>query len=120
MKTFKELQEGDKIYIYTDKPVKRNYNLANSYYYPNEFIPGVYTIEEITKMGFCYNFRVNTIIGSSLRFSYKSEMISINITRPNTCVNRTLWTWVNGSYQHQKIFITTSEKEWLEKINENV
>lgn len=120
MKTFSELQEGDKIYIYASKPFKRDHELANSYYYPNEFIPGVYTINEITKIGFCYNFEVSTIIGSSVKFSYKSEGISINIIHPNTCISRTLCRWVNPSYQHQKIFITTSEEEWLKKINENV
>lgn len=120
MKTFSELQVGDKIYIYANKPFKKDHRLANAYYYPNEFIPGVYTIKEIIKMGFCCNFEVSTIIGSSLRFSYKSERISINITYPNTCVSRTLYRWVNPSYQHQKIFITTSEEKWLELINENV
>lgn len=120
MKTFSELQVGDKIYIYTSKPFKRDHELANSYYYPNEFIPGIYTIKEITKMGFCYDFKVSTIIGSSIKFGYKSEMISINITHPNTCINRTLYRWVNPSYQLQKIFITTSEEKWLESMNENV
>lgn len=116
MKTFKDLQVGDKIYIYAGKPFERSYRLANAYYYPNEFIPGVYTIKEITKMGFCYTFKVSTIIGSSIKFTYKSETISINITRPNTCISRTLCRWISPSYQLQKIFITTSEEEWLENI----
>lgn len=116
MKTFKELEVGDKIYIYANKPFKIERIPVSACYYPDEFIPGIYTIKEIAKMGFCYNFKVNTIIGSPIKF----ETISINTTHPNTCINRILLTRTNNSYQLQKIFITTSEKEWLEKINENI
>ena len=116
MKTFKELQEGDKIFIWADEPF-RDRDHSNDYWTDEPFISGIYEIEKAAKMGFCIRFSLRDIIGSKIR-TYVNTNDLILSARIGTCVERTLYYYDRGSYR-QKILITTSEEEWLEKMEEN-
>ena len=116
MKTFKELQEGDKIFIYADKPYLA-YGKSTDYYVNEPFISGIYEIEKARKMGFCIRFSLRDIIGSKIRTYVNTNDLVVS-ARIGTCVERTLYYYDRGSYR-QKILITTSEEEWLEKMEEN-
>lgn len=123
MKTFKELQEGDKLFIYADKPF-RDRDHSNDYWTSEPFISGIYEIEKATKMGVYMRFSLRDIIGSKIH-TYVNTNDLILSARKSTSVERTLCFGSMDSdynYYHyrQNIIITTSEEEWLEKINENV
>lgn len=116
MKTFKELKEGDKIFIWADEPF-RDRDHSNDYWTDEPFISGIYEIEKAEKMGFCIRFSLRDIIGSKIRTYINTNDLVVS-TRTGTCIERTLYYCDKGSYR-QKILITTSEEKWLEKMEED-
>ena len=122
MKTFNELQEGDKIFIWADKPFCDRDHFSD--YWTNEpFISGIYEIEKAAKMGFCIKFSLRDIIGSKIH-TYVNTNDLILSARKSTSIERTLcFIRVDPRYNYrhyrQNITITTSEEEWLEKMKEN-
>ena len=122
MKTFSELQEGDKIFIWADKPF-RDRDHSNDYWTNEPFISGIYEIKTVKKMGFCIKFSLSDIIGSRIH-TYVNTNDLILSARKSTSIERTLcFSSVDSSYNYrcyrQNIIITTSEEEWLEKMEEN-
>lgn len=122
MKTFKELQEGDKIFIWADEPF-RDRDHSNDYWTNEPFISGIYEIEKAAKMGFCMRFSLRDIIGSKIRTYVNTNDLVVS-ARKSTSIERTLCFGNMDSdykYHHyrQNITITTSEEEWLEKMEEN-
>ena len=116
MKTFSELQEGDKIFIWADKPYLA-YGRSTDYYVSEPFISGIYEIKTVKKMGFCIRFSLSDIIGSKIYTYVKTNDLVLS-ARVGTCIERTLNYYDRSEYR-QKILITTSEEEWLEKMEEN-
>lgn len=117
MKTFKELQEGDKIFIWADKPFHDREHSSD--YWTNEpFISGIYEIEKASKMGFCMRFSLRDIIGSKIHTYVNTNDLVVS-ARMETCIERTLQYYDRCNNYRQKILITTSEEEWLEKMEEN-
>lgn len=131
MKTFKELQEGDKIFIWADKPritnLKENTKFDN-YSYLGEIISGAYNIKRIINSGFCKRFLLNTIIGNNFDLGYRnSNEFVINRDYPIPYIERRIWWYDNNNTVNypinkctQSLFITTSEEKWLEKMNEDI
>ena len=122
MKTFKELQEGDKIFIWADKPF-RDRDHSNDYWTNEPFISGIYEVEKAAKMGFCIRFSLRDIIGSKIRTYVNTNDLVVS-ARKSTSIERTLYFGRMDSgnryhYYRQNITITTSEEEWLEKMEEN-
>lgn len=116
MKTFKELQEGDKIYIYAGEPFcDRDH--SNDYWTNEPFISGIYEIKTVKKMGFCIKFSLSDIIGSKIH-TYVHTNDLILSSRAGTCIERTLHYYDRNEYR-QKILIITFEEKWLEKMEEN-
>ena len=116
MKTFKELQEGDKIFIWADEPYLDR-GRSMDYYVSKPFISGIYEIKTVKKMGFCIRFSLSDIIGSKIYTYVKTNDLVLS-ARVGTCIERTLNYYDRSEYR-QKILITTSEEEWLEKMEEN-
>lgn len=122
MKTFNELQEGDKIFFWTDKPHLGDSKKVNLDHYSHygEYIPSVFNIDKVQNCGFCRRFLLNTIIGNKFMIGYtEANELIINVTRSTPYVKREIW-WRNNCTYVQNLFITTSEEEWLEKINEDI
>ena len=74
-------------------------------------------------MGFCIKFSLSDIIGSKIH-TYVNTNDLILSARKSTSIKRTLYFGtLNSSYNYryyrQNITITTSEEEWLEKMEEN-
>ena len=122
MKTFSELQIGDKIFIYADKPFcDRDH--SSDYWTSEPFISGIYEIEKAKKIGFCIKFSLRDIIGSKIH-TYVNTNDLILSAKKSTSVERTLcFGRMDSDYNYyhyrQNITITTSEEEWLEKMEEN-
>ena len=119
MKTFKELQEGDKIYIYAYKPYIAT-GRSTDYCVSELFISGIYEIKTVKKMGFCIRFSLSDIIGSKIH-TYVNTNDLILSAKNGTYIERTLSYYDIGEHHNyrQNITITTSEEEWLEKMEEN-
>ena len=131
MKTFKELQEGDKIFIWADKPSYITYfgnNKFDNYSHSGEIISGAYNIKSIRNSGFCKRFLLNTIIGNNFDLGYiNSNEFVINRDYPIPYIERKIWWYDNNNTVNypinkctQVLFITTSEEKWLEKMNEDI
>lgn len=131
MKTFNELQEGDKIFIWADKPSHITYfgnNKVDNYSYLGEIISGVYNIKSVMNSGFCKRFLLNTIIGNNFNFGYRSNSneFVVKTNDPISYIKKRIWWYDNTTANYiytkctQNILITTSEEKWLEKINEDI
>ena len=119
MKTFSELQIGDKIFIWASEPIS-GHRKSKDYGVSKLLVSSVYTINKIRKCGFYIAFNVNAIIGSSFDCGSLFEN-QINLSPEFSVSNRSVWTILpNWSSVRQEIIITTSEEKWLELINENV
>lgn len=119
MKTFGELKEGDKIYIWAGEPINEHWK-SKDYYAESLLSSSVYTISKVKNCGFFINLTFNTIIGNSLKISRNCQN-EINTHRNISIANRTIYTLNNDCRAYrQQIIITTSEEKWLELINENV
>lgn len=119
MKTFGELKEGDKIYIWAGEPIDGHIK-SKDYEVSKLLVSSVYTINKIRKCGFYIAFSVNTVIGDSFDCGSLFES-QINLSPEFSVSNRTVWKFLpNFKSQRQEIIITTSEEKWLELINENV
>lgn len=119
MKTFKELEVGDKLFIWAGKPMT-GLPESKDYQVSKLLVSSVYTINKIRKCGFYIAFSVSTVIGDSFDCDNLFEN-QINLSPEFSVSNRTVWELLpNWSSQRQEIIITTSEEKWLELINENV
>lgn len=119
MKTFGELKEGDKLFIWAGEPINEHWK-SKDYHVSKLLILSIYTINKIRKCGFYLAFSVNTVIGDSFDCGNLFES-QINLSPDFSVSNRTVWTLLpNWSGQRQELIITTSEEKWLELINENV
>lgn len=123
MKTFKELQEGDKIFIWADEPFFCNKDYSNDYWISEPYISGIYEINKVQKMGFCIRFSLRDIVGNKLRMYHNTNDLVLSAGK-STSIERTLCfgnldSSYNYRYYRQNITITTSEEEWLEKMEEN-
>ena len=119
MKTFGELKEGDKLFIWTGEPTSGP--PKNKDYRVSELlISSVYTINKIRKCGFYIAFSVSTVIGNSFDCGNLFEN-QINLSPEFSVSNRTVWKLLpNWSSSRQELIITTSEEKWLELINEHI
>lgn len=119
MKTFGELKEGDKIYIWAGEPTSGPPK-SKDYEVSKLLVSSVYTINKIRRCGFYMAFNINAIIGSSFDCGSLFEN-QINLSPEFSVAKRTVWQVLpNWSSQRQEIIVTTSEEKWLELINENV
>ena len=122
MKTFSELKEGDKIFIWADEPF-RDRDHSSDYWTSEPYISGIYEIEKAAKMGFCIRFSLRDIIGSKIRTYVNTNDLVVS-ARKSTSIERTLcFTGIDSNYNYhhyrQSITITTSEEQWLEKMEED-
>lgn len=111
MKTFKELQEGDKIFAFANKPIKGICKFEDKFNQNGEFISGAYNITKIINSGFLIKFELASIIGTFLSDILISKNAKFSVTR--------IYYWSNGfGMNRQKVIFTTSEEEWLKMIND--
>lgn len=119
MKTFGELKEGDKLFIWAGKPMIGP-SKSKDYQVSKLLVSSIYTINKIRKCGFYIAFSISTVIGNSFDCGSLFEN-QINLSPEFSVSNRTVWILLpNWSSRRQKLIITTSEEKWLELINENV
>ena len=119
MKTFGELKEGDKLFIWAGEPIGEPPK-SKDYQVSKLLVSSVYTINKIRKCGFYIAFSVSAVIGNSFDCGSLFES-QINLSPEFSVSNRTVWELLpNWSSQRQELIITTSEEKWLELINENI